>query len=340
MHAGCLPKKIMKTKNMKNSAIISVSNLKKYFSVTKGAFLKKNIGQVKAVDGVSFNINRGETFGLVGESGCGKSTLANMLLGLLEPTHGRICFEGEDITRFDKKAWFHFRRNIQAVFQDPFRSLNPRKKVKQIIGEPLIVHKVGSKKMIRERVAELLDLVGLDPNSLESYPHEFSGGQRQRIAIARALSLEPKVIILDEPVSALDVSIQAQILNLLIDLQKKLGLTYLIISHDMAVVEHISTNIGVMYLGNLVELAPCETLYRDARHPYTRALLASIPVADPEDIKSVHLEGEVPSPLNPPVGCAFHPRCDVCQQECSVQPPRMVEVNPGHLVCCENFFKR
>ncbi len=323
---------------MENSTIISVSNLKKYFPVTKGALLKKTVGHVKAVDGISFDIKRGETFGLVGESGCGKSTIANMLLGLLKPTAGKICFEGEDITLFDKKARFKFRRNIQAVFQDPFRSLNPRKKVRQIISEPLDVHKAGSRKEIRERVVQLLELVGLSPDSLESYPHEFSGGQRQRIAIARALSLEPKVIILDEPVSALDVSIQAQILNLLIDLQKKLKLTYLIISHDLAVVEHISTNIGVMYLGSLVEQAPCEELYNHAAHPYTKALLASVPVADPENIKSVHLEGEVPSPLNPPGGCAFHPRCDVCESECYNKRPGVVELNPGHFVCCNKFL--
>lgn len=323
---------------MKESNIISVTDLKKYFPVSQGTFFKKDTGQVKAVDEVSFNIKRGETFGLVGESGCGKSTIANMLLGLLEPTSGKIHFEGEDITQFDKKAWFNFRRNIQAVFQDPFRSLNPRKKVKQIIAEPLSVHKVGSKKMIRDRVVELLELVGLNPDSLESYPHEFSGGQRQRIAIARALALEPKVIILDEPVSALDVSIQAQILNLLIDLQKQLKLTYLIISHDLAVVEHISTNIGVMYLGNLVEQAPCETLYNHATHPYTRALLASVPVADPENIKIVQLEGEVPSPLNPPTGCAFHPRCKECMADCIDKRPGISEISPGHFVSCQKIF--
>jgi oligopeptide/dipeptide ABC transporter ATP-binding protein len=324
---------------MKNSTIISVKGLKKHFPVTKGTFLNKITGHVKAVDGVTFDIQRGETFGLVGESGCGKSTIANMILGLLEPTSGEICFNGEDITQFDKKSMFNFRRHIQAVFQDPFRSLNPRKKVKQIISEPLSVHKVGSKKQILDRISELLDLVGLDAGQAEQYPHEFSGGQRQRIAIARALALEPKVIILDEPVSALDVSIQAQILNLLIDLQKKLKLTYLIISHDLAVVEHISTNISVMYLGNLVELAPCETLYNHACHPYTKALLASVPVADPENIKSVHLEGEVPSPLNPPSGCAFHPRCAEYEKNCSEKRPDVIEMSPGHFVSCHNYKK-
>jgi oligopeptide/dipeptide ABC transporter ATP-binding protein len=325
---------VQEYKNMEESTIISVKNLKKYFPVTRGAFVKKNVGYVKAVDGVTFKIKRGETFGLVGESGCGKSTIANMLLGLEEPTSGEIRFQGADITKFDKNGLFSFRRNIQAVFQDPFRSLNPRKKVEQIISEPLSVHKIGSKKVIQDRVYELLELVGLDPQSVTQYPHEFSGGQRQRIAIARALALEPKVIILDEPVSALDVSIQAQILNLLIDLQKQLKLTYLIISHDLAVVEHISTNIGVMYLGNLVELAPCETLYNNPQHPYTQALLASVPVADPENIISVQLEGEVPSPLNPPSGCAFHPRCTVSRPECSCKRHDLIEMSPGHFVSC------
>jgi len=289
---------------------------------------------VKAVDGVTFELNRGETFGLVGESGCGKSTIANMLLGLEAPTSGEIRFQGKDINRFDKKGWIEYRRHIQAVFQDPFRSLNPRKKVRQIIAEPLRVHRVGSKRSILGKVDELLDLVGLDASSAGQYPHEFSGGQRQRIAIARALALEPRVIILDEPVSALDVSIQAQILNLLVDLQEQLRLTYLIISHDLAVVEHISTQIGVMYLGNLVELAPCQTLYNNAFHPYTQGLLASVPVADPENIKTVHLEGEVPSPLKPPSGCAFHPRCGIGIPQCAHERPAFAEAEPGHLVAC------
>ena len=319
---------------MNNQAILSVIGLKKYFPVTRGAFVKKVVGQVKAVDGVTFELNRGETFGLVGESGCGKSTIANMLLGLEAPTSGEIRFQGKDINRFDKKGWIKYRRHIQAVFQDPFRSLNPRKKVRQIVAEPLRVHRVGSKRSVLGKVDELLDLVGLDASSAGQYPHEFSGGQRQRIAIARALALEPRVIILDEPVSALDVSIQAQILNLLVDLQEQLRLTYLIISHDLAVVEHISTQIGVMYLGNLVELAPCQTLYNNAFHPYTQGLLASVPVADPENIKTVHLEGEVPSPLKPPSGCAFHPRCGIGIPQCAHERPAFAEVEPGHLVAC------
>ncbi|MEA3222546.1 MAG: oligopeptide/dipeptide ABC transporter ATP-binding protein [Thermodesulfobacteriota bacterium] len=322
---------------MRDNTIISAMNLKKYFPVTKGTFFSKVTGYVKAVDDISFSISQGQTLGLVGESGCGKSTTANVLLGLEAPTSGQIMFEGKDITGFNGKELFKFRRNIQAVFQDPFRSLNPRKKVRQIISEPLRVHKVLSKKETFSRVLELVELVGLESLRMDLYPHEFSGGQRQRIAIARALALRPKTIILDEPVSALDVSIQAQILNLLIDLQEKLGLTYLIIAHDLAVVEHVSTHIGVMYLGHLVELAPSEELYYNAQHPYTRALLASVPVADPEDIRDVSLEGEVPSPLNPPHGCTFHPRCPVCRPECSKKVPFMREITPGHYVACHLY---
>jgi oligopeptide/dipeptide ABC transporter ATP-binding protein len=319
---------------MKKKEIITVRELKKYFPVTKGVFFSKVIGHIKAVDNISFSVQEGETLGLVGESGCGKSTTANVLLGLDPPTSGQIMFEGQDITMLRGKELFGFRSNIQAVFQDPFRSLNPRKKVKQIIGEPLLVHKVGTKKEIFARVLELLDLVGLDPDQYKLYPHEFSGGQRQRIAVARALALNPKAIILDEPVSALDVSIQAQILNLLIDLQKKLNLTYLIISHDLAVVEHVSTHIGVMYLGHLVEIAPSKRLYKDPRHPYTRALLDSVPIADPDVIKEASLEGEVPSPINPPAGCAFHPRCSECKPECSIKEPAMKRVARGHYIAC------
>jgi oligopeptide/dipeptide ABC transporter ATP-binding protein len=322
---------------MNNQPVISVQSLKKYFPVTKGAFLKKVIGHVKAVENVSFDIFKRETLGIVGESGCGKSTTANVLLGLETPTDGKILFDGKDITGFKGKTLFEFRRNIQAVLQDPFRSLNPRKKVRHIIGEPLYVHKTASNKEISERVNELLELVGLRARHADLYPHEFSGGQRQRIAVARSLSLQPKAIILDEPVSALDVSIQAQIMNLLIDLQQTLDLTYLIISHDLAVIEHASSHIGVMYLGHLVELSPADELYKNPLHPYTRALLESVPVPDPENIKPVTLEGEVPNPMYPPDGCPFHPRCPDQKSECRTKMPSRVEHSAGHYVTCHLY---
>jgi oligopeptide/dipeptide ABC transporter ATP-binding protein len=319
---------------MTNQTSIEVNNLTKHFPVTSGIILSKTIGLVKAVDNISFKIKHGETLGLVGESGCGKSTTANLILGLDQPTAGQILVKGKDVTQLKGKDILAFHRSIQAVFQDPFRSLNPRKKIKQIVGEPLMVHKVGTPKEIEEKVLELLDLVGINPLRADLYPHEFSGGQRQRVAIARALSLNPDVIILDEPVSALDVSIQAQILNLLIDLRAKFSLTFLIISHDLAVVEHVSTHIGVMYLGKIVEMAPADELYANPLHPYTQALLAASPVADPDiKIKAI-LEGEVPSPLNPPSGCTFHPRCPDCKPECKAGDRQMLEVSPGHFVSC------
>ncbi|NQU62719.1 MAG: ATP-binding cassette domain-containing protein [SAR324 cluster bacterium] len=319
---------------MTNEIRIQVNNLSKHFPVTSGVIFSKTVGAVRAVDNISFTIRHGETLGLVGESGCGKSTTANLMLGLETPTSGEIIIQGGDVAKMKGKALFNFRRTVQAVFQDPFRSLSPRKKISQIVGEPLMVHKVGTPKEIRKKVIELLELVGINSQRADLYPHEFSGGQRQRIAIARALSLNPDVLILDEPVSALDVSIQAQILNLLIDLREKFSLTYMIISHDLAVVEHVSTHIGVMYLGRIVELAPAAELYHEPLHPYTRALLAASPVADPDIKLEVVLEGEVPSPMNPPSGCSFHPRCPECKAVCKIDVPQMQEISPGHLVAC------
>lgn len=322
---------------MNNQGGIEVKDLIKHFPVTSGVIFSRLIGVVKAVDGISFSIGKGKTFGLVGESGCGKSTTVNMILGLEKPTSGDIYIDGENIIGLKRKKVFDLRRKVQAVFQDPFRSLNPRKKIKQIISEPLVVHKIGTKQQRYERVLELMELVGLKPETAEHYPHEFSGGQRQRIAFARALSLNPEMIILDEPVSALDVSIQAQVVNLLIDIQQKLKVTYIVISHDLAVVEHISDKIGVMYLGQLVELAPVKDLYGNPLHPYTKALLASVPVADPENIRESVLEGEVPSPLNPPPGCNFHPRCSKMKPECKKGKKILREITPGHFSSCPLF---
>ena len=322
---------------MNNQGGIEVKDLIKHFPVTSGVIFSRLIGVVKAVDGISFSIGKGKTFGLVGESGCGKSTTVNLILGLEKPTSGDIYIDGENIIGLKRKKVFDLRRKVQAVFQDPFRSLNPRKKIKQIISEPLVVHKIGTKQQRYERVLELMELVGLKPETAEHYPHEFSGGQRQRIAFARALSLNPEMIILDEPVSALDVSIQAQVVNLLIDIQQKLKVTYIVISHDLAVVEHISDKIGVMYLGQLVELAPVKDLYGNPLHPYTKALLASVPVADPENIRESVLEGEVPSPLNPPPGCNFHPRCSKMKPECKKGKKILREITPGHFSSCPLF---
>jgi oligopeptide/dipeptide ABC transporter ATP-binding protein len=313
---------------------VEVQHVSKHFPIESGILFSKQTGSVKAVNNISFSIPHGTTLGLVGESGCGKSTTANMILGLETPTTGNIFVNGKNVSKLKGKEALSYRRTTQAVFQDPFRSLNPRKKIGQIVGEPLVVHRIGNKNEVRKRVIELLDLVGINPDRIDLYPHEFSGGQRQRIAIARALSLNPEIIILDEPVSALDVSIQAQILNLLMELQEKLSLTYLIISHDLAIVEHISTHIGVMYLGRLVELAPAEELCENPLHPYTRALLASSPVADPNIKMTSILEGEVPNPVDPPSGCSFHPRCDVKQEKCSSAAPSLVEAASGHFVAC------
>jgi oligopeptide/dipeptide ABC transporter ATP-binding protein len=315
--------------------LLVVENLEKHFPITRGIIFQKEVGRVRAVDGVSFTVNKGETLGVVGESGCGKSTMARCVMRLLEPTGGRIVFDGEDITGMRRGKLMDVRKKMMMVFQDPYASLNTRKRVGSIIGEALEVHKVGTAAEIRARVKELLDVVGLNPEHYNRFPHEFSGGQRQRIGVARALAVDPKLIIADEPVSALDVSIQAQILNLLGDLKQRLGLTYVFIAHDLAVVEHISDRVAVMYLGRIVELAESLALYAEPRHPYTKALLSAIPVAEPSRKRDrIVLSGDVPSPAKPPSGCPFHPRCYMARERCSVDVPALREITPGHWSAC------
>ncbi|MBT9505657.1 ABC transporter ATP-binding protein [Rhodoferax sp.] len=318
--------------------LLRVENLKVHFPVTKGVIVKKQVGSVKAVDGVSFTLRRGETLGLVGESGCGKSTTGLAVIRMLEATGGRIVFEGQDVTSFDKAQLKDFRRRVQMVYQDPYGSLNPRMKVSDIIGEPLQVHGLDKDHAAyRARIAELLEMVSLAPYMADRYPHEFSGGQRQRIGIARALALEPSLIVCDEPVSALDVSIQAQVVNVFIELQKRLGLTYIFIAHDLAVVRHISDRIAVMYLGRIVEIASRDDLYQRPLHPYTQALLSAVPVADVEaESKRARMvvKGEVPSPLNPPKGCHFHPRCPMAMEKCKTQEPVLTAQGAGRVVAC------
>jgi oligopeptide/dipeptide ABC transporter ATP-binding protein len=314
--------------------LLEVRDLKKHFPVKKG-LLRRTVGHVYAVDGVTFTIGRGETVGLVGESGCGKSTVGRTLLRLIEPTAGQILVEGKDVTALSKGEFRPYRREMQIIFQDPFSSLDPRMTAGRIVAEPLEVHGEGTRGSRRERVAELFGRVGLRPQQMDNFPHQFSGGQRQRIGIARALALNPKLIIGDEPVSALDVSIQAQVINILMDLQKDLGLSYLFISHNLAVVEHISHRIAVMYLGRIVEYADKRTIFTQPRHPYTEALLSAVPVPDPAiKRKKIVLEGDVPSPVNPPSGCHFHTRCPIAKPECKVTSPPLVEKAPGHLVAC------
>jgi oligopeptide transport system ATP-binding protein len=319
-------------------ALVEIQNLKKHFPVTKGLLFQSTIGQVKAVDDVSFVIRRREALGLVGESGCGKSTVARCLLKLLPPTAGTICFDGADVTTLDKPSTLAFRRRVQAIFQDPYSSLNPRMKVGEIVGEPLYVHGRGASSADLERqVRELLELCGLPRRLADHYPHEMSGGQRQRIGIARALALRPEFIVCDEPVSALDVSIQAQIINLLEDLQGEFGLTYLFIGHDLSVVRHLCQRVAVMYLGRLVEVADTDELFDHPLHPYTQALLAAVPEPDPvaEHERRHHtLPGEVPSPLNPPPGCVFHPRCRLAEPACRERVPVLVETRQDHWVAC------
>jgi oligopeptide/dipeptide ABC transporter ATP-binding protein len=314
--------------------LLAVEALKKHFPVRKG-LLRRTVGHVYAVDGVSFTIDNGETLSLVGESGCGKSTVGRTILRLIEPTSGSIHVSGKDITRLSKAELRPWRRQMQIVFQDPFSSLNPRMKAGDIVGEPLKVHGIASGKALEDRVAQLFDRVGLRKPQMKNFPHQFSGGQRQRISIARALALEPKLIVADEPVSALDVSIQAQVINLMMDLQREAGLSYLFISHNLGVVEHISDRIAVMYLGRIVEIADKKTLFIRPQHPYTEALLSAVPIPDPAiKRRKTVVQGDVPSPVRPPPGCHFHTRCPYAVERCKVESPLLREISPGQHVAC------
>lgn len=317
--------------------LLVVNNLKKYYPISGGLF-GKAVGAVKAVDDVSFIVNKGETLGLVGESGCGKSTTGRSILRLIEPTEGQILFEGQSITNLDQESLRRLRRDMQIVFQDPFASLNPRHNVETILEEPLIVHGIGSASERQKRVHEMLEVVGLNSYHAKRYPHQFSGGQRQRIGIARALMVNPKLIVLDEPVSALDVSIQSQVLNLLQDLQKEFDLTYLFIAHDLSVVRHISDRVGVMYLGRIVELADKDKLYTNPLHPYAQALLSAVPNPDPDlPRERIILQGDVPSPANPPSGCTFHTRCVHVKDICRSVRPAFRDAGGGHFVACHLY---
>jgi len=319
--------------------LLEVRGLRKYFPLHRGV-LRRVVGQVRAVDDVSFHVDRGETLALVGESGCGKTTTARCILRALVPTAGEILFRTGadavvDVTRLDRRALRPLRRQMQMIFQDPFSSLNPRRTLLDIVAEPLVAHGIGTRAERIERVAELLRLVGLRPEYMRRYPHAFSGGERQRIGIARALALNPRLVVADEPVSALDVSVQAQILNLLLDLQAQLGLTYLFVAHDLSVVKHVSARVAVMYAGRLVEVAGTERLFTAPRHPYTEALLSAVPVPDPRRrSRRIVLEGEVADPADPPPGCHFHPRCRYAEARCRIDPPRLRPVGPGHLAAC------
>jgi len=322
----------------KKEVLLEIKNLKKWFPISGGGIISRTVGHVKAVDGVSFTVNRGETLGLVGESGCGKTTAGKTILRLQEPTEGEAIFEGRDVFKMGREDLRKLRREMQIIFQDPYSSLNPRMTVGEIIGEPLEIHGVARGADKTKRVSQLLDVVGLASFHGRRYPHEFSGGQRQRIGIARALALNPKLIVCDEPVSALDVSIQSQVINLLEDLQKEFNLTYIFIAHGLSVVKHVSDRVGVMYLGKIMEISPAAELYANPLHPYTEALMSAIPIPDPTVRRErIVLEGDVPSPVNPPKGCRFHTRCRYVAQVgeiCKTEEPPLVEVLPDHWVAC------
>ncbi len=320
----------------KSENLLEVKNLRKYFPIRGGIF-SRVVANVKAVEDVSFNVKRGEVVGLVGESGSGKTTVGRSILRLIEPTSGEVKFDGVDVTQLNKGTMREYRKRMQIIFQDPFASLNPRMSVGDIIGEAMTIHNLARGKDREQRVAELLDKVGLSPNHMRRYPHEFSGGQRQRIGIARALAVDPDFIVADEPVSALDVSIQAQVVNLLQDLKEELGLTLLFIAHDLGVVEYISDHVIVMYLGRIMEIAPSKELYANPIHPYTEALLSAVPIPDPTIKRErVILQGDIPSPINPPSGCVFRTRCPIATKECADVVPPLVEVSPGHFKACIN----
>ncbi|WP_315068995.1 dipeptide ABC transporter ATP-binding protein [uncultured Clostridium sp.] len=324
---------------MESEVILKVENLKKYFPI-KGGFFKRTIGQVKAVDDISFEIRKGEVLGIVGESGCGKSTAGRTILHLLKPTSGKVYFSGTLINSVKKDELRNMRRKMQLIFQDPYSSLNPRMTVGEIIGEALIDHKLVTKRKMREKVLEIMNMCGLAEYQIDRFPHEFSGGQRQRIGIARALALNPEFIVADEPVSALDVSIQAQIINLLVKLQREKNFTYMFISHDLSVVEHICDRVGVMYLGSIVELTDKEELFSNPLHPYTKALLSAVPIPDPTTKRNrIILKGDIPSPANPPSGCKFHTRCPYVSEICEKEKPEYREIMKNHFVACHKAMK-